>query len=116
MTYTTRIRSAGGYLRCEFECPEHGRFESLVIRVDDGNPPDSTSCDKCGSDSIQVTSAVMGRIKRGEVQRGKSDERPPGFLNTEPLADGMPPQEWSAQVDKETFDMRRKVVREKMGI
>ena len=116
MSYHVRIRHGGGHLLCEYLCPTHGRFDCLVIRLDGGDPPASSQCEKCGAESMHVTSAVLGRVKRGEVKRGKSDERPPGYLNTEPLADGMPQSEWNQQIDKQEFDERRRKTRDAMGI
>ena len=124
MTFTIRTRGAPGLVLADYECPFHGRFERLVERDDDGDPPDEVPCDieepveglavmdMCCLDSPWVPSAVHGKVKIAEVQRGKSDERPPWALNTEALADGMPMHEWRAKQDKLDRDRRIKKNRE----
>jgi hypothetical protein len=107
MTFTIRTRGAPGLRVVEYLCPEHGRFEAVIA-----DAPDSAFCD-CGSLSPLVISAPLTRVKRGEVQRGKSDPRPPHVLNTEALADGMDQGEWAKREDKKAFDERRKVLRSK---
>lgn len=75
----------------EYLCETCGeRIESLERRADP-----AASLPHCDGRAVRVPSAVTGRrVKISEVTRGKSDERPPGVLNTEPLADGMPRSEW----------------------
>jgi hypothetical protein len=126
VTYTVKTRGARGLMLAEYECPDHGLIERLVRRDENGDPPavfycteklcgDNTcSHDMCTCDrpSPHVMSAVHGRVKIAEVQRGKSDERPPWALNTEALADGMPMKEWRALQDKKDRDWRIKKNRE----
>lgn len=67
--------------------------------------PDLIECEFCGEPARWVPSAVFGSVKQGEVLRGKSDERPPGMLDTRPLAEGMSKKEWDQQQAKVTRDM-----------
>jgi len=74
----------------EYLCPSCGqRLESLEQRS-----TAAVALPHCGTQALRVPSAISGRVKIGEVGRGKSDERPPGVMNTEPLADGMGYKEW----------------------
>lgn len=119
MTFVIRRRGAlTQRMRAMYECIEHGGFDALVVRIDNGDPPATFPCpvEICGHHGELRMSAPLTRVKRGEVKRGKSDERPPGVLNTEPLADGVSMDEWAKSVDNETFDERRKTVRQKMGL
>lgn len=45
MSYTIKIRTLpGSPMLCEYECPVHGRFEELVERDDQGDPPPAMPC------------------------------------------------------------------------
>ena len=92
----------------EFQCADCGIFEELVERP----VPDEHPCPVCGTDASWVMSAPHGKVKIAEVQRGKSDERPPWALDTRDLADGMPMHEWRAKQDKLDRDRRIKKNRE----
>lgn len=91
----------------DFECSEHGRFESLEPRPG----PDEVPCPGCGAASPWRVSAVAGRVREGEVTRGKSDEVPPGAMSTRALADGMPLHEFKAQRRKERLSAMHDKVR-----
>jgi hypothetical protein len=113
-TFMIKVRGTNsGLMAAEYMCPEHGRFDLTVTRDANGDPPAVQPCDVitgeadlrdqpgemhpilCGKPSEYVISAPLGRIKRGEVTRGKADEKPTPFaLDTEALADGMPLKEW----------------------
>ena len=67
--------------------------------------PDEVPCEFCEFTAQWSPTPIMGRVKIGEVLRGKSDERPPGMLDTRPLAEGMPKKEWDAMQHKITRDM-----------
>lgn len=78
------------WIMIEYLCPTCGqRFESLEDRA-----APSAQLPHCEAQAARVLSAVRGRVKIGEVRRGKNEERPPGVLNTEPLADGQPYADW----------------------
>ena len=116
-TFTIKIRGASSQpTMAEYMCPVHGRFDLVVERDANGDPPAEAKCEHwfskeeteavghawhghptlfCGEWSPYVISAPMGRVKRGEVTRGKADEKPTPFaLDTEALADGMSLKEW----------------------
>jgi hypothetical protein len=99
----------GSPMMAEYECPMHGRFELLVARDENGDPPTSVECDipvaddgiteYCELDSPNVISAPAIKFwSRDPVPIGyasKSDEKDPRALDTEPLATGkMTCSEW----------------------
>lgn len=99
----------GSPMMAEYECPDHGRFELLVQRDENGNPPAKVECDMpvaddgiteyCELDSELVISAPSIKYwSRDPVPIGyasKSDEKDPRALDTEPLATGkMTKAEW----------------------
>lgn len=81
------------WIMLEYECPEHGRFDSLEPRSE---APDHKPCPICGRLSPWVISAPLGKVKIGEVTRGKSEPPPAHVMDTRALADGMPLHEFKA--------------------
>lgn len=113
MTWTIKVRGdSSSFIVLEFECPLHGRFSENVPRT---QRSDASTCPHCGGESPWVMSAPTGRVKIGEVTRGKSDERPPGALDTRALADGMPYSEWKAKELKRNVDLRRTANRKRLA-
>jgi hypothetical protein len=115
MTFVIKIRGARGNIVAEYECPEHGRFAATVQRDDAGDAPSSERCPviedetACGLSSEYRISAVIGRVRAGEVSRGKSAEVPHHLaLDTRDLADGMPYNEWKKKRSKVWRDETRK--------
>lgn len=120
MTFTIRIRGAtNAPMVAEYECPEHGRFEEVVPRDDQGNPPDWIECPHDDPDYAEHVeypcryraewriSAPHGSVKQFEVVRGgvaKPDS--PMYLDTRELGNGMPYSEWRAKRDK-VYEERR---------
>ena len=52
-------------------------------------------CPTCGQPCKAIECyAVRGKVRRGEMMRGKSDPRPPNVLDTTPLAEGVPYETW----------------------
>lgn len=76
----------------DFACDLCGHtFESLEARP----APETTVCPRCLQDARRVLSAVaIGTVYATAVSRGKSDEVPPGAIDTRPLAEGMSRAEW----------------------
>ncbi len=114
----------------EYICPVHGRFESLEPRA---TAPDSRPCpfvypgdpeglcqcgcnddESCEMKSPWSPSAPKTKIQYGTALRGGSDERPPGALDTRPLAEGMSHQEWSAKTRKAIYTERRDKARKEL--
>lgn len=125
MTFIIKTRGARGLMVAEYLCPVHGRFDAMVQREDNGDPPDVAECpwfdeyeDKsvalCLRASPFAMSAPHGRVKLAEVYRGKSDPHLPHQLDTRPLAEGMPYDEWAKKVDKKARDERIKHIRSKV--
>ncbi len=69
------------------------------------------ACGSCGAPAEAVIGAPKPMTVWGVVQRGKSDEKPPGAMDTSPLADGMPLHEWKARRKKQRDDERRARIR-----
>ena len=103
MSFKITVRGSRGLMATEFACSEHG-----VFAVDITGDHDAFPCPECSSPSPWQMSAPMTRVKRGEVSRGKSDQHLPHQLDTRPLADGMPYDEWSKRYDNMDRDIRWK--------
>lgn len=138
MTWTLKVRGAGGPMLAEYECPAHGRFDATVDRDENGDPPETSECPhepaiqddvhnahgslvfmrRCRYPAPWVASAVAGRVKVGEVDKGKVMDYPPAnvCLDTRALADGMPYSEWRATQDKVTRDINLKRARERKNV
>ena len=71
-------------------------FESFEDRT---APPEVLPCQShCDGEAVRIFSAPsIGTNWLGSVNRGKSDERPPGVMDTRALADGKPLSEWKAE-------------------
>ncbi len=99
----------------DFTCPRHGRFELLVDADDDwASCPERMDCcdehiDFCGEFSPWSPSPVRGRVRIGEVERGKVDKPDsPMMLDTRELGEGMPMEEWRAKRDRMYEERRHK--------
>ncbi len=78
----------------DYLCPDHGDFEATVPSP----APDAIACPVCGAASPWLPSPIVGRVKLGEVSRGKSDKAPtPYHLDMTELGEGMPLKEWKAK-------------------
>lgn len=91
----------------DYLCPDCDViFESFEDRYD---PPGELPCPTCESGSSRTVSACKtATVWASAAVRGKSDERPPHVMNTEPLADGMSRGEWrkrrKAEYQAERYD------------
>jgi len=111
--FTVRIRGGSGLVAREYACPEHGVFDDLVER-NHATERAPRPCPECGAASELVISAPLGRVKLGEVTRGKVAEAPnPYALDTQPLAEGMSPSEFKERRRKLWSDKRRREWKEK---
>jgi hypothetical protein len=72
----------------DFECPNCGRFEAEVPRIN-GEPPDWITCPKCHAPSEYRICAPMARVRRVEAIKGKW-EKPERkeWLDVSNLAEG----------------------------
>lgn len=86
----------------DYLCSDHGRFDAIVERDASGAAPSSIACPSCGAASDRVLSAVRLKFPLFQIAtRGKSDPAPsPYYLDTEPLADGMELEEFTARREK----------------
>lgn len=78
----------------EFVCPDCGRFEMLVDRP----APDAIECPLCGAASPWTISAPKPKNESvpcyATVRGGDMKDRPPGLLDTRPLAEGQSYRDW----------------------
>ena len=118
MTFVVKVRGAGGLVVAEYECPFHGRFEATVKRDERGDAPEAQPCPayvaplddyepseppECAEPSPWRISAPAQRVwsvpAYAASTGGDMKERPPGMLDTRPLAEGMPYTEWKRKQD-----------------
>lgn len=88
----------------EYVCPVHGRFEETLERDTNGDAPDSIPCGAVDGEAICPLEApwtisapktkVWSVTPTAAVRGGDMKDRPPGMLDTRPLAEGMPMSEW----------------------
>jgi hypothetical protein len=96
------------YIMREYRCPACGEtFESLETRgAEDETKP------HCDTAAPQVLSAVLGRIKLGEVSQGKNDQPPPpGCVSTQAIADGQQTGDWKLNRSRLRREKRLKTIR-----
>lgn len=102
MTFRIKMRGAPGLLIAEYRCPEHGVFEALVDRDTNGDPPVKQPCPAavlgCSHPSPWTISAPRPKVDSiacfAAIPGGDLKNRPPGMLDTRPLAEGMKYSEW----------------------
>lgn len=95
----------------EYDCPHCGRFEYL----EEYEPHDERDCITCGSLSQFVISATAIKPNYASATTGKdTSERPPGFVSTSAIADGMKPSEYRAKLAEQRKEKIRKHVRSKL--
>lgn len=104
MTFTIKTRGAAGLIASEYMCPEHGRFDQLLVDPPDEMPcPGDTEYDPCGRDCPWVISAPKPKVLSipcYAAVRGGDTERRPGMLDTRPLAEGQSMTDWRKDQDK----------------
>lgn len=77
----------------DYECATCGIFEALAPSDCDAMP-----CPECGERAPWSPSPVHGRVRLGEVVRGKvAKPDSPMFLDTRSLGEGEPLREWKAR-------------------
>jgi hypothetical protein len=95
----------------DYTCTACGTFEAMVPSP----APDAICCPSCATAATWAPSPISGRIKLGEVTRGKVDAAPPGAMDTRLLGEGMPMKEWKAGRDKWRQEERRKILKEQLA-
>lgn len=96
----------------EYYCPHHERFEVL----ESVEAQDERDCPECGTPSPYCISAPSIKPNYASVTQGKgSTERPPGFVSTEAIADGMKTSDYREALAKQRKDRVRAHVRGKLG-
>lgn len=103
MSWTVKTRGASSQpMLQDFLCDDCGPISTIAPR-----DVDSTPCPDCGKPARWVISAPRVAIPIAEVVRGgvaKPDS--PMYLDTRPLAEGMPLTEWKARRQK-LYEERR---------
>lgn len=116
MTYIVKTRGAGGLVVADYRCPEHGVFELTVERDANGDAPDEQPC-PCGASSPWTISACKQRIWSvpcyAAVRGGDVKERPPGMLDTRPLAEGQSYSDWRRVQKKARVERRYQQLKDK---
>lgn len=101
------------WINLEFYC---GDCDAVTNETVERPPPDSFPCEICGRLAERCLSAVRFKAQMVTVKQGKSDGPPsPLYMDTKPLADGMPYYEWRDQRDKVFNEDRRRRVKAKLG-
>lgn len=96
----------------EYECPEHGRFESLERRP----APRLLPCPECALASDACISAAHTMTCYATVTTGKPETKPgPLALDTLPLGEGMPAAEFRKKRRAMWQAHDRKVRKERYG-
>ena len=93
----------------DWDCPSCGVFEARAPSSTDAIP-----CPECGAASPWAPSPVAGRVKLGEVSRGKVEPPRPGWINTRELGEGMSMAEWRAKRDRQRLEDRRKILKDQL--
>lgn len=111
MTFTIRHRPLpGAPFMAEYQC-DCSRSEQLVARDEAGDPPSSIGiCTECGELRVLADSAPHPKVLSVPCSAvsfgGDMKDRPPGMLDTRPLAEGMPMKEWRKVQDKHREERR----------
>lgn len=87
----------------------------LVESLEKRGAEDSEKPCGCGGRQRRCMSAPRPATVWGAVATGKSDERPPGVMDTSALADGMPYTEWRKKRDNMIRDERYSALKQAMG-
>jgi len=105
------------WFMAEFDCPTHGRFESLLPRAEAAYTS-SHGCPSCGVASARVLSAPkVGTVWGAAASHAKSNapHENPAVLNTQPLADGMRYSDWKKKRREFRAEERRKEIKRELG-
>jgi hypothetical protein len=96
----------------EYWCPHHERFEV----IEEHEPRDSRPCPTCEAESLYCISApaIKGSYASTTTTGTSTSERPPGFLSTSAIADGMPTSEYKAALSTRRKERIRAHVRSKI--
>lgn len=121
MTWTIKHTPRGGPMLADYECPVHGRFEALVDRDDQGNPPSHTGCeheialdDDEGYDQIYACDERSPwRISAPAVHTQFVVSATQGKPAPKPHADAMDTR-LLAEGQRKKFRVQRKSVRERL--
>lgn len=119
MTFTIKVRGEpGGVTIAEYLCePCELRFEAVVHRDTNHDPPAQQPCPDCDELSGHVLSAPSIQFwskPLRAVHQGKNNEKPPPWIaDTRPLAEGMSLDEWNKNETKGRIDRTRQRMRKK---
>lgn len=106
-TILTAVRWCSACVRAEAEATGQSIRKTLEMRA-----ARRAVRTQCGLVSPWRISGPLGRVRAGDVVRGKSDPHLPHQLDTRALADGMPKAEWDQLQKQKREDIRRQKNRE----
>lgn len=97
----------------DYECPDHGRFEALVERLQSGEPPDYVHCSICHLECPwRISAPAVHTMFVISADRGRNDPKPhPNAMDTRPLAEGRK-KEWRLARKKLREERRHRRVKE----
>lgn len=133
MTFVVRHRGdTSRPIVAVYTCPEHGEFDAIVQRDQNGEAPDTIACPVvvdelilgvlprepedfllCEEPATWTPSPVACRVRRVEVSRGKW-EKPERktYLDTRKLGEGQDVEDFQAERKKIWTERRRQEVKE----
>lgn len=121
MTWAIKHTPRGGPMIADYECPVHGRFEAVVARDENGDPPTEIVCAEksaCSDGACDLPSpwrisapAIHTQFVVSATQ-GKPDTKPhPNAMDTRPLAEGRK-NEWRKNRKKQREERRHQRLKE----
>lgn len=108
--YVTRIRGGGGYVSREFDCADHGIFDTLVQRgIDEPQP-----CPICGAPAEVTISAPPVHTKFVVTATTGRNEAKPHYaaMDTRSLGEGQSFDDWKAGRRRMWAEHRRKQLKD----
>ena len=97
----------------DYTCPACDADVELLVP---SPAPDEVPCPACGGPASWLPAPVCGRVRLGEVSRGRvAPVEHAGWTDTRELGEGMPMAEWRAKRAKWRMEERRKRLKEQLG-
>lgn len=122
MTFVIKTRGARGTMLVDYECPTHGRFEALVQRDENGDPPETQPCSHrtfegyappapCNLVAEIRICPPLARVNPIEAVKGKwqKPERKT-WTDTRNLGEGQPLYDWKEDRAKVWEEKRKQDV------
>lgn len=111
MTYRVRLRGTPGQMIAEYLCADHGIFETIVARDDQGDPPELHDCPAgCPAARLLISAPRVRKMWKpvAAVRGGYEPPPSPYHQDLSAVADGRQTMgEWQEQRDRVWEDWRR---------